>query len=220
MPVLLLEDHPEVRHALADLLSGRGLEVLEAGTLEEARALVREALPELVVTDQHLPDGLGSELVLELRGHAPKLAALIITARSDLPVQAPEGVRVLSKPMDLDVFAKEIMRLLAEAGLAPRAPPALSPVQLRFYFSSRSSASMRATIRLRQLLARCDPKRYALELLDFEAGLPARADEDRVMGTPTLVLQHPDGRKSWVVGDLRVTETLELLLEQAGIRLG
>ncbi len=70
--ILVVEDEPVNRALLRAVLGGRvpsslgQTELLEAGTLAEARRLVREAEPELVILDVRLPDGNGLELAREL----------------------------------------------------------------------------------------------------------------------------------------------------------
>ncbi|MGI9004341.1 MAG: response regulator [Pseudonocardia sp.] len=82
--VLLVDDHPLVRHGLAALL---GLEpwvarVVEAGTVRDgARTAMLEAV-DVAVVDLGLPDGDGVELVRQLR-RAPGCPVLILTMTRD-----------------------------------------------------------------------------------------------------------------------------------------
>jgi DNA-binding response OmpR family regulator len=56
MRILLVEDLPELRTILADLLRETGHEVIEAYDVETAtQALIPEALCEAVITDMVLP---------------------------------------------------------------------------------------------------------------------------------------------------------------------
>ena len=65
MRVLVVEDDPEQRRVFALVIKARGHEVVECGTVAEARG----AGPcELSFVDKNLPDGDGLELARELDG--------------------------------------------------------------------------------------------------------------------------------------------------------
>lgn len=64
--ILLVEDHEATRNALAHLLRRRRFEVGVAGSVEEARVLVRQRAFDLVISDIGLPDGSGYKLMEEL----------------------------------------------------------------------------------------------------------------------------------------------------------
>jgi DNA-binding response OmpR family regulator len=84
--VLIVEDHRLTRRFLADNLRADGYDPLEAGTLAQARALIREGHPALAVLDLQLPDGDGLDLIAELRdpaGEGPSaLPVLVLSGRS------------------------------------------------------------------------------------------------------------------------------------------
>ncbi|MEO6002992.1 MAG: PAS domain S-box protein [Opitutus sp.] len=67
--VLVVEDHGPTREALAGLLRRRNLEVVTAGSVEEARERADAGNISLVVSDIGLPDGDGCDLMTELRQH-------------------------------------------------------------------------------------------------------------------------------------------------------
>ena len=81
--VFLLEDHSWFRKALADLLEREpDVEVIgEAGSLSEARREAAEKAGEidLAVVDLLLPDGIGTELIRELRVAGPEVPVLVLT---------------------------------------------------------------------------------------------------------------------------------------------
>lgn len=79
MSVLLVDDDGLVRLTLGALLEDEGLDVVEAGSLKEARERLADGGAfELVVLDHSLADGAGSELLGELRAltPAPRVAML------------------------------------------------------------------------------------------------------------------------------------------------
>ena len=81
--IFLLEDHSWFRKALADLLGREpDLEVVgEAGSLAEARREAANKAEEidLAVVDLLLPDGIGTELIGDLRANEPDVPVLVLT---------------------------------------------------------------------------------------------------------------------------------------------
>jgi len=83
--VFLVDDHEVVRRGVRDLIATEeGLIVVgEAGTAEDALALVPATKPDVVVLDVRLPDGDGVELCRELRSGNEGLASLMLTSFDD-----------------------------------------------------------------------------------------------------------------------------------------
>lgn len=83
-PIVLLVDDNHVLTRLLDLLvsSQLGATVLQAHDCEEARRLVQDSFPDVVVTDLNLPDGDGLALVEELFGHR---AVRVVLMSAELP---------------------------------------------------------------------------------------------------------------------------------------
>ncbi len=106
--VLIVEDEIGLRRWLASYIEGRGLAVVQVGSLAEAEVeLDREAF-DAVVLDVGLPDGDG--LTLLSRSSAER--SLVITANPDLARFERCGVvHHLAKPLDLPEFAREVCLL-------------------------------------------------------------------------------------------------------------
>ena len=67
--VMVVDDHPLVRSAVAKAIAGDGMVVVaEASTAEEALALAPEVAPDILLLDIALPGMSGVELVRELAG--------------------------------------------------------------------------------------------------------------------------------------------------------
>lgn len=60
--VLIVDDEPETRAALSELVSGEGFTVGSARDLREARIQMVRQTPDVILTDLRLPDGSGIEL--------------------------------------------------------------------------------------------------------------------------------------------------------------
>jgi DNA-binding NarL/FixJ family response regulator len=80
--VLLVEDHALFRQALSLLLRRHPhMEVMQAGTLAEARLLLGGA--DVVALDNFLPDGAGTDLIVEVRTNNPGASVLILNDAPD-----------------------------------------------------------------------------------------------------------------------------------------
>ena len=83
--VMLVEDHADFRRLVAGLVDREAdLEVVaQAGSLEEARGRMVSEGCDVAVLDMGLPDGVGSELIAELRELCPSSRVLILSASLD-----------------------------------------------------------------------------------------------------------------------------------------
>lgn len=75
--VLIVDDDPVSRQFMKDVLStALGLTVLEARNVGEGIALAEESVPDLILLDQHMPDGTAADFCDGLIGKAPALSAV------------------------------------------------------------------------------------------------------------------------------------------------
>jgi DNA-binding NarL/FixJ family response regulator len=79
--VLLVDDHDLIRQGLRRAFERASeFEVIgTAASLAEARRLLGERKPDVVVTDVRLPDGTGLELAAELRAENAQLGIVVLT---------------------------------------------------------------------------------------------------------------------------------------------
>ena len=116
--LLLVEDHASFRQTLALVFDQQpDFEVVaQAGTLFEARTLMRGREADLGIIDLGLPDGTGAELIEELHEANPDFAALVLTASLDRAEHARAieagAAGVVHKAADVDEIL-ETTRLLA-----------------------------------------------------------------------------------------------------------
>lgn len=108
--VLVVDDEVLVRFATADTLRDAGYEVAEASSGTEAKKLLKEGLkPNILVTDQLMPDVKGSDLAHELTSANPNMAVLIATGYADLPdVPYP----LISKPFTSAQLIESVRKLV------------------------------------------------------------------------------------------------------------
>lgn len=81
-PALVVEDDVAMQARLAGVLTGidSAAEVVMAGSLAQARALLAARRFALVLVDMGLPDGDGGELIAELQAQQPQLPVLVVSA--------------------------------------------------------------------------------------------------------------------------------------------
>ncbi|MBN9477926.1 MAG: sigma-54-dependent Fis family transcriptional regulator [Bordetella sp. SCN 67-23] len=75
--VLIVDDEPNTRAALAEIVGAEGFTTAVAGDLREARIQIVRQSPDVVLTDLKLPDGSGMDLFKELDPSNPAEVILI-----------------------------------------------------------------------------------------------------------------------------------------------
>ncbi len=119
--ILIIDDESNLRKTLAEILAGKGYEILEAGDGAEAIELLGRHLPDLIFTDWRMPK-LGGEEVLRHLRNDPRLApipVIVITAFGSSH-NAIEAVRLgaydfVMKPFDLEEISLTVERALAHS---------------------------------------------------------------------------------------------------------
>ncbi len=82
--ILVVEDDASYRESLVEMLRHGGFEVKPAESAEEALKLVREWVPDLVITDHRLPNMSGVELVEQVLSVSPVTEVVVVTAYSSI----------------------------------------------------------------------------------------------------------------------------------------
>jgi len=223
--ILVIDDNDDVRQMMAIALRTQGYGVEEAADAGEARRHLRAGGFDLILSDYELPDQTGATMLREA-GRAGLLGdatALIVTAHSQ-PEDA-QGFEIIRKPVNLERLMAQVRQVLTAAGKsAPPAPAAarvtaaadaLPAVDLVLYVSAGSAASAKARRNMESTLrgySGC-PIHYVVRDVAEE---PARAEEDRIVFTPTLVKRGP-GTRAWVLGDLADASVVVELLKICGL---
>lgn len=127
--LLLVDDHPSSRIPLALVLDREpDLSVVaQAGSVAEARRALEDLGGEVdaALLDLDLPDGIGTDLVDDLRALDPDTKVLVLTASSDrtrLARAVEAGASgILNKMADMDDILDALRRLAAGEQLMPPA---------------------------------------------------------------------------------------------------
>jgi DNA-binding NtrC family response regulator len=101
--ILIVDDDAGVRHLLRRFLTLAGHEVREAGTAQDAMAMVEQLPPAVAFCDVHMPGANGLWLADQIRSASPATAMVLATGDPDIPASEslrPGIVAYLLKPLD------------------------------------------------------------------------------------------------------------------------
>ncbi len=116
LPLLLVEDEPNLGQTLRDYLRAKKFKVELAQTCAEAWIKFEEIHPAVAIIDIGLPDGSGIELAREMRAKRKDCVLLFCTALND-PALRVEGLELgaddyITKPFELKELTLRLDRIL------------------------------------------------------------------------------------------------------------
>lgn len=124
MNVLLVEDEPHVRRALARSLEAWGHAVTEADTAELARAAIVAIAFDLVVLDINLPDATGWDVLRHRTSSDNRDTSVIVISAippSVVRLHEFQPFGVLHKPFPIESLHQLVNKAEAHLGLAAHA---------------------------------------------------------------------------------------------------
>jgi DNA-binding response OmpR family regulator len=132
--ILLVDDEPEVRGVIRDVLELNGYTVLEAGDATQA-AKVEAGMAgpiHLLLTDVMMPGLSGPDLARRLTPRRPRMKVIYMTGFSLVDIQNQQigleaGVPIIAKPFRVDVLIKKVRAVLAVAAPSRSNPFAPAP---------------------------------------------------------------------------------------------
>lgn len=119
--ILLVDDDAMVRESLSELLRLEGYEVRACAGYVEAAQAVRDAAPDLVVSDVNLPERDGLDLLAWIKERYPQIVVVMMTAFGTIE-SAVEAIKLgaydyLTKPILDDDIYLTLERALAQQKL-------------------------------------------------------------------------------------------------------
>ena len=122
--ILIVEDYPEFRQTLSDILKPRGWSIDVAGTGREALSKAKSGSYDVALVDLRLPDMVGTELFGPLRRLSPQTAIIVLTGFADLE-SAMEALNVgafayLTKPVQVKELLSKIEAALRKQAVSKR----------------------------------------------------------------------------------------------------
>jgi CheY-like chemotaxis protein len=113
--ILLVEDEPKSRYALARTLRTHHYDVTEVGGGNEALALLNKSHFDLVITDLKMPDQSGLVLLAHIRAKWPRMPLIMMSgylSEAAGKIVADGFSEFLRKPIDPPILIATVRRLL------------------------------------------------------------------------------------------------------------
>jgi excisionase family DNA binding protein len=125
--ILVVDDDPNLRRTLDQVLTLHGQPATLAGSVQEAQARLREGSFDLVFLDIILPDGSGAEVFRLLRASDPGALVVLMTGFPDHPAVAEAlalgPVMLMRKPFGAREV-DDVLRMTARQSGSPAVPGA------------------------------------------------------------------------------------------------
>ena len=114
--ILVIDDDPQITKALMIRLGALGLEVIRSLNAKVGARLAKTECPDLIITDQNMPEMSGEYLIVKLKGEeeTKDIPVIVITGQSvdgqeDLSLKREMlgrrgAVAYLTKPVDFDAL--------------------------------------------------------------------------------------------------------------------
>ncbi len=108
MSILVIDDEPRLRQAIARSLSGRGYLVDQAASCREAVEAATAKHYDLLLVDVNLPDATGWDVLRELSAAGVSIPAVVVSAvpPSATRVREFQPFGVLHKPFPMDALLR------------------------------------------------------------------------------------------------------------------
>jgi len=118
---LVIDDEPDIRELIAMSLERIGLDTHTAGSISEAKDLIKHHEFDVCLTDMRLPDGDGVEFVKYLQSSKPNLPIAVITAHGNVN-SAVEAMKngafdFVSKPIDINLLRQLVTQAIRSGTL-------------------------------------------------------------------------------------------------------
>ena len=120
--ILIVDDEPDIRDLLREILEDERFEVSTAGSVQEARMAWRSHRPDLVLLDIWMPDGDGISLLKEWSDDQPLDVPVVMISGHGSVETAVEATRLgaydfLEKPLSMGKLVVTVQRALEMASL-------------------------------------------------------------------------------------------------------
>jgi two-component system, NtrC family, response regulator AtoC len=160
--ILIVDDDRFIRMALGEALRSWGYQVVEAGTISEAKEVFAAEDVKVVLLDIELPDGSGLDLLKEIKEESPESLVIMVTGSIDVPntVAALRGGAhdFIGKPIKLEELRVTLRNALETQSLRRELKQAKLQKMKGLGFSEiiGESESLRKAIDLAQRVAASD----------------------------------------------------------------
>jgi CheY-like chemotaxis protein len=112
--ILVVDDEPEIKELVAEVLGSRGYAVTTVSSAEEALAAIGERAFDLVISDLHLSGSSGVMLAADIAREFPPLARRVILLTGDAS-RLDGAVPYLQKPFGVDEMLSAVAARLSRS---------------------------------------------------------------------------------------------------------
>ena len=161
--VLILDDESSLRTALFRVLDRKGLNVITANKIEEAKVLCQGDVPvDLAIVDLNLPDGDGIEFMSYLKSVNPATEVIILTGHATIEsaIRATQkgAFHFVTKPFNLEELMSLIEKALTHKKLQQENQQLRSELNKKYKFDQiiGSSEQIQNVLRLIERVADSD----------------------------------------------------------------
>jgi putative two-component system response regulator len=204
--ILIVEDEPALREALARFLRSRGYLVHTAVDGGAALRELRSQQYALLLSDVRLPDAFGVQLVDAGLAHDPDLAVILLTGYHDEAVKTAAyehgAMDYLTKPVPLEDLEAAIERALARRGLARERR------QLESFIEREVAKETAALSRERDTRTAAIAQSLAHICEVYEDSFDFLARRSARVATVASVLAEDLGLSTATIGDIRTAATV------------
>jgi CheY-like chemotaxis protein len=113
--VLVVDDAPDMRELIEDLLTEEGYEVVTAASGGHALGVLAARIPDLVITDLLMPgmDGFALRAEMLRRPELADVPVIVLSSFWQRPSETLDAVEVIGKPLDLERLLSAVERATA-----------------------------------------------------------------------------------------------------------
>ena len=115
--ILIIEDEADICYLLTGILSKNNLHASHVATLASAKKLLSSQHTDILIIDNHLPDGFGVDFISQVKKEDPHTKVVMITAhdtKEDKLKAFKEGADYfIGKPFTTETVLNTISNLLA-----------------------------------------------------------------------------------------------------------
>lgn len=108
MKALIIDDEIDICYLLSGILRNKNIQPNYVNTIGDAAAALKKHQPDIIFLDNHLPDGMGVDLIKDIKLTLPDSKLVMITAydtATDRNRAIAEGVDFfISKPFSRDTI--------------------------------------------------------------------------------------------------------------------
>lgn len=106
--ILVVDDDPEVRDAICDVLEDEGFRVQRAANGQEALTRLALELPSAIVLDLTMPV-MDGHAFLQARARDPRLRRIpVIVVTASMSPEISNDVQLVRKPIDVDALVEAV----------------------------------------------------------------------------------------------------------------